>query len=117
MPLGSQWLELPQRAHAVQRARAGGRVHRHGGADPRADRLHGALSVRVTRSPPRRNVYLGGAPAGDAEAYCDGLAERGIYLMTGTIFDRPEHFRISLTATMDTIERALPQLVAAATAP
>ena len=45
------------------------------------------------------------------------LAERGVYLMPGSIFERPQHFRISLTATMDTIERALPQLVAAAQAP
>ena len=37
--------------------------------------------------------------------------------MPGTIFDRPEHFRISLTATMEMIERALPTLVAAASAP
>ena len=83
------------------------------------DRLYGALSdAGYTLTRPEGTFYLWGrAPGGDAEAYCDGLAERGIYLMTGTIFDRPEHFRISLTATMDTIERALPQLVAAATAP
>jgi len=34
--------------------------------------------------------------------------------MPGTVFNRPEHFRISLTATMETIERALPSLEAAA---
>lgn len=65
----------------------------------------------------RRTSLWGRAPGGDAQAYCDALAEQGIYLMPGTIFDRPEHFRISLTATMDTIERALPTLVAAASAP
>ena len=83
------------------------------------DRLYGALSdAGYTLTRPEGTFYLWGrAPGGNAQAYCDGLAERGIYLMTGTIFDRPEHFRISLTATMDTIERALPQLVAAATAP
>ena len=34
--------------------------------------------------------------------------------MPGTLFGRPAHFRISLTATADMIERALPELVAAA---
>ena len=29
----------------------------------------------------------------------------------GTLFDRPEHFRVSLTATMQTIDRALPVLL------
>ena len=80
------------------------------------DRLYGALSdAGYTLTRPEGTFYLWGvAPGGDAQAYCDALAEQGVYVMPGTIFDRPEHFRISLTATMDTIERALPQLVAAA---
>jgi aspartate aminotransferase len=49
--------------------------------------------------------------------YCDALAADGVYLMPGTIFERPQHFRISLTATMDMIEKALPRLVAAAPSP
>lgn len=80
------------------------------------DRLYGALTdagYSLTR--PEGTFYLwGSAPGGDSQAYCDALATRGIHLMPGTIFDRPEHFRISLTATMDMIERALPDLVAAA---
>jgi aspartate aminotransferase len=31
--------------------------------------------------------------------------------MPGTLFAQPHHFRISLTATMDTIERALPAIL------
>ena len=80
------------------------------------DRLYGALSdAGYELTQPEGTFYLWGrAPSGDAVAYCDALAERGVYLMPGSIFDRPEHFRISLTATAETIERALPDLVAAA---
>ena len=80
------------------------------------DRLYGALSdAGYTLTRPEGTFYLWGrAPGGDAQAYCDALAERHVYVMSGTIFDQPQHFRISLTATMDTIERALPDLVAAA---
>lgn len=80
------------------------------------DRLYGALrdaGYALTR--PEGTFYLWGrAPGGDAAAYCARLAERGVHLMPGTLFDQPAHFRISLTATIDTIERALPVLVAAA---
>ena len=80
------------------------------------DRLYGALrdaGYALTR--PEGTFYLWGrAPGGDAAAYCARLAERSVHLMPGTLFDQPAHFRISLTATMDTIERALPVLVAAA---
>ncbi|QKJ18208.1 aminotransferase class I/II-fold pyridoxal phosphate-dependent enzyme [Microbacterium hominis] len=63
---------------------------------------------------PEGTFYLWGeAPGGDALAYCDRLAERGIHLMPGTLFDVPTHFRISLTATSDTVERALPALIEA----
>lgn len=80
------------------------------------DRLYGALSeAGYTLTRPEGTFYLWGrAPGGDSERYCDALASRGIHLMPGTLFDRPEHFRISLTATMDTIEAALPALVEAA---
>lgn len=80
------------------------------------DRMYGALSdAGYELTLPEGTFYLWGrAPGGDALAYTDALAERGVYLMPGTLFDRPEHFRISLTATAETIERALPDLVAAA---
>ncbi|WP_254773688.1 aminotransferase class I/II-fold pyridoxal phosphate-dependent enzyme [Microbacterium sp. cf046] len=83
------------------------------------DRLYGALSdAGYTLTRPEGTFYLWGeAPGGDAQAYCDDLAAQGVHLMPGTIFDRPEHFRVSLTATMDMIDRALPALVAAARTP
>jgi aspartate aminotransferase len=36
--------------------------------------------------------------------------------MPGTLFDQPHHFRMSLTATMETIDRALPDLTEIAAA-
>ena len=66
--------------------------------------------LEVTR--PEGTFYLWGrAPGGDAVAFCDALAERGVYVMPGTLFDQPQHFRISLTATMEMIEAALPHLL------
>lgn len=93
------------------------------------DRMYGALvgaGFEVTR--PEGTFYLWGrAPGGagivdgestvdgegegDGAAFCDALAQRGVYLMPGTLFDQPHHFRISLTATMPTIERALPVIL------
>lgn len=83
------------------------------------DRMYGALvgaGVEVTR--PEGTFYLWGrAPGDDADAFCNALFARGVYLMPGTLFDQPHHFRISLTATMDTIERALPAILEVAARP
>ncbi|WP_425882860.1 aminotransferase class I/II-fold pyridoxal phosphate-dependent enzyme [Micromonospora sp. DT81.3] len=77
------------------------------------DRMYGALAdagVEVTR--PEGTFYLWGrAPGGDARSFCDALEARGVYVMPGALFDQPHHFRISLTATMDSIDRAIPYLV------
>lgn len=82
------------------------------------DRMFGALrDAGYTLTRPEGTFYLWGrAPGRDGAAFCTALAERGVYLMPGTLFDQPAHFRISLTATMDMIERALPTLVEAADA-
>ena len=77
------------------------------------DRMYDALTdagIDVTR--PEGTFYLWGrAPGGDALAFCGALEARGVYVMPGTLFAQPHHFRISLTATMDMIERALPVIV------
>lgn len=74
------------------------------------DRMLGALAecgYRLTR--PEGTFYLWGeAPGGDALGFAEGLAARGVHVMPGTLFERPAHFRISLTATEAMIERALP---------
>jgi len=80
------------------------------------DRMYGALTearYQVTR--PEGTFYLWGrAPGGDAGSFCDMLATRGVYVMPGSLFDQPHHFRISLTATMAMIDSALPHLMDAA---
>ncbi|MDN4474381.1 aminotransferase class I/II-fold pyridoxal phosphate-dependent enzyme [Demequina sp. SYSU T00192] len=82
----------------------------------RRDRLHGALSEAGYRlTPVEGTFYLWAeAPGGDGEALAARLAERGVLIMPGTLFDRPGHFRLSLTATPEAIEKAIPELVAAA---
>lgn len=82
----------------------------------RRDHMLGALSgwgYRMTR--PEGTFYLWGrAPGGDSRTFAETLAKSGIYVMPGTIFDRPTDFRICLTATDDMIAAALPAFRAAA---
>lgn len=80
------------------------------------DRLHGALTqwgYRMTR--PAGTFYLWGrAPGGDALAFTHKLAELGVFVMPGTLFDRPADFRISLTGSAAMIEASLPAFEATA---
>ena len=67
----------------------------------------GEAGYRVTR--PEGTFYLWGrAPGGDADAFAAALARRGVLVLSGSLFDRPESFRISLTATADQLEASLP---------
>jgi aspartate/methionine/tyrosine aminotransferase len=80
------------------------------------DRMHGALTqwgYGMTR--PQGTFYLWGrAPGGDSEGFTRKLADQGVFVMPGTLFDRPADFRISLTATAEMIEASLPAFEAAA---
>jgi aspartate aminotransferase len=78
----------------------------------RRDRMVSALGeAGYSLTVPEATFYLwGAAPGGDAVTFVAALAERGVYVLPGTVFDRPGHFRISLTATMPMLERALPAL-------
>ena len=77
------------------------------------DRMYGALTdagYELTR--PEGTFYLWGkAPGGDEEAFCASLEDRGVYVMPVSLFDQQHQFRISLTATMTMIDRAIPHLV------
>lgn len=58
---------------------------------------------------PEGTFYLWGeAPGGDALRFAETLAARSVFVMPGTLFERQRYFRISLTATAEMIERALP---------
>ena len=78
----------------------------------RRDRMLGALEqwgYRMTR--PEGTFYLwGAAPGGDAVRFADALAARDVFVMPGTLFERPGDFRISLTASADD-DRARPARV------
>ena len=82
----------------------------------RRDRMLGALTqwgYNLTR--PEGTFYLWGqAPGGDGGAFASRLQMSGVYVMPGTIFDRPSDFRVCLTATDEMIENALPAFQAAA---
>lgn len=65
--------------------------------------------------PPEGTFYLfvrtpGG---GDDDAFADALAEDGVFVLPGTLFETPGFFRISLTASEEMIERSLPLFAAA----
>ena len=48
------------------------------------------------------------SPDPDDLAFAEKLAEGDVFVLPGAIFEMPGYFRISLTATMEMIERALP---------
>ncbi len=47
-------------------------------------------------------------PEGDPNVYWNALADRDVFVMPGAILNAPDYFRISLTASDDMVERALP---------
>ncbi|MGF1630149.1 MAG: aminotransferase class I/II-fold pyridoxal phosphate-dependent enzyme [Kiloniellaceae bacterium] len=58
---------------------------------------------------PEGTFYLfGRLPGSDGGRFFDGLADRDVFVLPGSVLQTPEYFRICLTATDDMIERALP---------
>jgi aspartate aminotransferase len=75
----------------------------------RRDRLFATL-VNAGYSPlcPEGTFYLFSRwPAGDPAVHWDRLADHDVFVMPGAILAAPEHFRISLTASDEMVERAL----------
>ena len=63
--------------------------------------------------PPEGTFYLMSRwPDGDPTALWDALADRDVFVMPGSILNAPEYLRISLTASDDMVERALPAFAA-----
>jgi aspartate aminotransferase len=48
------------------------------------------------------------SPIEDDYEFVRGLAKEHVFVMPGTMFELPGHFRISITATDDMVDRALP---------
>jgi len=64
---------------------------------------------------PEGTFYLwGAAPGGDSVAFAEWMRAKSVLILPGTLFHRPAHFRLSLTATRQMIERALPAFEAGA---
>jgi aspartate aminotransferase len=53
------------------------------------------------------------SPIPDATEFCDWLAEHRVYTLPGEAFEKPGHWRLSLTATDAMVDRALPILAEA----
>lgn len=53
------------------------------------------------------------SPDPDDEAFCQRLADHGVLVMPGSVFEVPGRFRISLTGSWDMLQRALPGFRAA----
>jgi aspartate aminotransferase len=64
--------------------------------------------------PPEGTFYLWGRWAGDPARQWEALAERGVFVMPGTLMKTPGYFRISLTASDEMVARALPHLARSA---
>jgi aspartate aminotransferase len=60
--------------------------------------------------PPEGTFYLWARWAGDPARQWEALAERGVFVMPGTLMKTPGYFRISLTASDEMVARALPDL-------
>jgi aspartate aminotransferase len=59
--------------------------------------------------PPEGTFYLWSRwPAGDPAELWNRLADRNVFVLPGSIMNAPAYFRISLTASDEMIERALP---------
>jgi aspartate aminotransferase len=48
------------------------------------------------------------SPAGDGLAFARKLAEEKVLVLPGSAFEMPDHFRLSLTATDEMVDRAIP---------
>jgi len=67
----------------------------------------GAAGYQVLR--PEGTFYMWCRwPEGDPERHWNALAGRDVFVLPGSMMDAPEYFRISLTASDDMVERALP---------
>jgi len=76
----------------------------------RRDRLTGALSENGYEVlPPEGTFYLWTKwPAGDPDRLWSQLADRNVFVLPGSIMNAPGYFRISLTASDEMVDRALP---------
>jgi aspartate aminotransferase len=80
----------------------------------RRDRLtKGLLRAGFDVLPPEGTFYLWCKwPTGDPERHWNTLADRKVFVLPGSMMNTPAHLRISLTASDQMVERALPAFAA-----
>jgi aspartate aminotransferase len=79
----------------------------------RRDTLTGALrDAGYQALEPEGTFYLWCRWPGDPERLFAALADRNVYVMPGSLLGAPSHFRISLTASDEMVERAIPHFAA-----
>jgi len=81
-----------------------------GAMERRRDRLCAGLEAagyRVSR--PKGAFYVLVGAAGSEAAFCEQLAARDVFVMPGSICGIPGHVRLSLTASDEMVETALPK--------
>jgi aspartate aminotransferase len=76
----------------------------------RRDQLTATLtSAGYNVLPPQGTFYLWAKwPEGDPERQWERLADRGVFVLPGSMMSTPDYLRISLTASDSMVERALP---------
>ena len=62
--------------------------------------------------PPEGTFYLWANWSGDPERQWNALADRGVFVMPGSLMNARDYFRVSLTASDEMVERALPVFAA-----
>jgi aspartate aminotransferase len=81
-------------------------------------RRRDALSDALTKAghsvlPPEGTFYLWVKwSSGDPERQWNALADRDVFVMPGSLMNAPDYFRVSLTASDEMVERALPAFAA-----
>ena len=70
----------------------------------------GKRRVAQDRSPWASGTFylLVRSPIDDESAFAQRLAQDKVLAMPGTMFEMPGYFRLSITATDDMVERAIP---------
>ena len=86
-----------------------------GQLERRRDRLVEALRAQgYTVHVPEGSFYIfPHSPLPDGEAFCNLLIEHDVFCMPGSIFKMPGYFRLSVTASDEMVERAIPRFAAA----
>ncbi len=76
----------------------------------RRDRLMSTMAENGYETlPPEGTFYLWSKwPEGNPEQLWTDLADRNVFVLPGSIMNAPGYFRISLTASDEMVERALP---------